>query len=263
MDEDMLRSVDAFSEDDGDRGGIFELSEDTLGASMDQRMVFKSNALLKLSMDSSSKRTLADRCLTVSDFMNKRTSLFSKDRPSAPSNVGRTQSRTLSRTEIKLLENSDQPTKGMLFYILYTLLYSLCFLCASYLYRRNPDLTPFQMLVMRSAFALAFQVIWVNKELKSAVWDGVDRKSVPPLIFRSIQGTATNIINYSVTKFLPLTLIAIVNNMGPLVTVVLAFFILKERIKTFEIVMILLTVGGVLTVVIGESPDAAAADGRP
>ena len=90
----------------------------------------------------------------------------------------------------------------------------------------------------------------VNKELKPAVWDGVDRKSVGPLIFRTIQGTCTNIINYSVTKFLPLTLIAIVNNMGPLVTVVLAYFILKENLKLFEIVMITLTVGGVVTVIL-------------
>jgi drug/metabolite transporter (DMT)-like permease len=63
----------------------------------------------------------------------------------------------------------------------------------------------------------------------------------------------TNIINYSVTKYLPLTLIAIVNNMGPLITVILAFFLLKERIKGFEILMICLTVGGVLIVVLFES----------
>ena len=66
----------------------------------------------------------------------------------------------------------------------------------------------------------------------------------------------TNIINYSVTKYLPLTMIAIVNNMGPLVTIVLAFFILKERIKAFEIVMIFLTVAGVLVVVIFAEPQS-------
>ena len=75
-------------------------------------------------------------------------------------------------------------------------------------------------------------------------------KSVGPLIFRTIQGTFTNIIYFSVTKFLPLTFIAIVNNMGPLVTVVLAYFILKENLKCFEIVMITLSVGGVVTVIL-------------
>lgn len=65
----------------------------------------------------------------------------------------------------------------------------------------------------------------------------------------------TNIINYSVTKYIPLTLIAIVNNMSPLICVILAFFILKERVKGFEILMIVLTVAGIFVVVLFENPD--------
>ncbi len=59
------------------------------------------------------------------------------------------------------------------------------------------------------------------------------------------------------TKFLPLTLIAVVNNMAPLITVVLAFFILKERIKKFEILMILLTVSCVIVVVVGQQNEGS------
>ena len=106
------------------------------------------------------------------------------------------------------------------------------------------------MLLMRSAFALICQAIYVNKELKKAVWDDINRKNVCPLIVRSSQGAITNIINYSVTKFLPLTMIAIVNNLGPPITVLMAFLVLKERIKKFEVLMILLTVSGILIVVL-------------
>ena len=95
-------------------------------------------------------------------------------------------SQSISRTDLKLLEKGDQPTKGMIFYIIYTILYSCCFLCAKYLYDRNPDLSPFQMLTLRSGFALIFQLIIVNKDLKHAVWDDIDRKSAGPLVFRSI-----------------------------------------------------------------------------
>lgn len=111
---------------------------------------------------------------------------------------------------------------------------------------------------MRSIFALACQAIYVNKELKKAVWDDINKKNVCPLIVRSSQGAITNIINYSVTKFLPLTMIAIVNNMGPPITVLLAFLVLKERVKKFEVLMIMMTVAGILIVVIfGESdPDS-------
>ena len=50
----------------------------------------------------------------------------------------------ISRTEVKLIEKSaDRPLAGALYYILYTVLYSLCFLCATYLYNRNEKLNPF------------------------------------------------------------------------------------------------------------------------
>ena len=51
--------------------------------------------------------------------------------------------RTLGRTDLKLLEKPDEPIKGMIIYIIYTFLKSACFLCASFLYRRNPELGSF------------------------------------------------------------------------------------------------------------------------
>ena len=45
-------------------------------------------------------------------------------------------------------------------------------------------------------------------------------------------------------------MIAIVNNLGPPITVLMAFIVLKERIKKFEMLMILMTVAGIMIVVI-------------
>lgn len=70
---------------------------------------------------------------------------------------------------------------------------------------------------------------------------------------RSTQGSVTNIINYSVTKYLSLTFIAIVNNLTPPLTMVVAFCVLKEKIKRFEIIMIVLTVAAIMTTVIGSA----------
>ena len=47
-----------------------------------------------------------------------------------------------------------------------------------------------------------------------------------------------------------MTIIAIVNNMSPLIAVVLAFLILKETLKCFEIVMLIMTLGGIMVVII-------------
>ena len=167
----------------------------------------------------------------------------------------------VSRTEVKLVEakaaSADAPMEGTLLYILYTVLYSCGFLCATYLYNRNEDLVPFQMLTMRSAFAIGCQIIIYNKALKPAVWDGVDRASSGPLFYRSVQGCISSVINFSAAACIPLTMIAIVNNMSPLVTVILAYFILKERVKCFEILMIILLVSGIFIVVLFSDDDTS------
>ena len=46
-------------------------------------------------------------------------------------------------------------------------------------------------------------------------------------------------------------MIAIVNNLGPPITVLCCFLILKEKLKLFEMIMVALTVAAILVVVIG------------
>ena len=143
---------------------------------------------------------------------------------------------------------------------MYTILSASGYLTSTFLYNRNSDLNPFQLLTMRSAFAIACQIILYNRALKAAVWDGVDRASFGPLFFRSMQGCFSSIINFSATACVPLTMISIINNMSPLVTLILAFIILKERIKCFEVVMIVLLVSGIIVVVVfadGEAADSS------
>ena len=161
-----------------------------------------------------------------------------------------------SRTEIKVIEQ-DQPLQGTIYFILYTIFYSLAFLCAAYLYDRNPDLVPFQMLTMRATFALTCLTIFYNKELKKAIWDDIDLKSSPPLIFRSLQGCYDDFISFTATAVIPLTMISIINNLSPLTTVVLAYYVLKERIRAFEIFIIILTVVGIFDVVIFADSDSS------
>lgn len=167
----------------------------------------------------------------------------------------------VSRAEVKLVEakaaSADAPLQGALLFLMYTILSSSGYLTSTFLYNRNADLNPFQLLTLRAAFSMSFQIMLYNRELKAAVWDGVDRASAGPLFFRSMQGVFSNVINFSATACVPLTMISIINNMSPLVTLVLAFIILKERIKFFEIVMIVLLVSGIIVVVVSADGEAA------
>ena len=91
------------------------------------------------------------------------------------------------------------------------------------------------MLVGRSVVGIIVMILWQNVGLKKAVWDGISRDTVSPLVFRSFQGAAVQTINYGTTKYLVLTAIAIITSLNPLVTVVMAYLILKEKIQRFEI----------------------------
>lgn len=77
-------------------------------------------------------------------------------------------------------------------------------------------------------------------------------------MFKTFTGTTTNIINYSVTKYIPLTIISIVANLAPIIVIVFAFLILKETIRRFDLIMMLLTLVGIFAVILfgeNENPD--------
>ena len=77
------------------------------------------------------------------------------------------------------------------------------------------------------------------------------------LIFKTFASTTTNIINYSAAKYLPLTIVAVVANLTPIVVVVLACCILKEKISRFDLVMMILTLGGIFGVIVGGKEENA------
>ena len=59
-----------------------------------------------------------------------------------------------------------------------------------------------------------------------------------------MQGNCTIMINFTSIKFFTLTLVAVVNNFSPLLTVVMAYFILNERLKMFKMVQLIVAFGG-------------------
>lgn len=119
------------------------------------------------------------------------------------------------------------------------------------LYNRNPDLKPFPLLFIRSAWGIAIMMTTINVRLKKDTYDTVSKDQVGSLIFKTFTGTTTNMINYSVTKYIPLTIISIVANLAPIIVVVFAFLILKETIRRFDLAMMLLTLVGIFAVIFG------------
>ena len=119
------------------------------------------------------------------------------------------------------------------------------------LYDREPNLQPFPMLFMRSVFGILLMAAIINTKLKRETWDSVTRDKVGLLVLKTLASSTTNIIQYSITKYIPLTIISIVINLAPIFVFLLAFFILKEVIKRYDFIMLLFTLVGILTVILG------------
>lgn len=65
--------------------------------------------------------------------------------------------------------------KGIIFFVIYCFLKTLSYVVCEMLYNRNPDLKPFPMLFLRSAWGIAIMVAQINIKLKKDTWDTVTR----------------------------------------------------------------------------------------
>ena len=104
---------------------------------------------------------------------------------------------------------------------------------------------------MRSAIAVTTVIVILNVNLKKKVYDGINRKNVGPLIFRTTQGTISNFINYSVTRYIPSSIVSVINQIGPIACMVLAAFILKEVVLCFDICIMGVNLTAILITIYG------------
>ena len=117
------------------------------------------------------------------------------------------------------------------------------------------SLTPFQVIFGKSLFSILTLIVWLNVSLKKNVYNGINRGNVNPLIFRTIQGSVSNMINYSVAKYVPSSIISTVNALSPIITVVFAYLILKEIVMWFDVFICGLNFTAILTTILGADPD--------
>lgn len=84
------------------------------------------------------------------------------------------------------------------------------------------------------------------------MYDSVNKKDYPLLALRTFCSTLTQVINSYSSKYIPITIIGIVNNLSPMVTVLLAFIFLNERLRAIDLVFLVLLAAGIFTVVLGQ-----------
>jgi EamA domain-containing membrane protein RarD len=137
------------------------------------------------------------------------------------------------------------------FFLLYSFLYTANLVSAGFLYRTNPGLGSFQLLYGRSIVATVSIVVWLRSDLKRVTYDEVVGVHDKELTFRSLQSAWSNMIKTAASKYISLLMISVIANLGPPITVVMAFFWLNESVNGFEAVLMFLQMCCAMIVVFG------------
>ena len=149
----------------------------------------------------------------------------------------------------------------MIFFLLCEISFAFNFILAKVIYETKPQTNPYQLLSYRAIISTGLMAIKVNKNVKYVCYDSIEAGHWRPLWMRTIQGILTMFITFTAIKFFTLTLVAAVNNLAPLVTGVLAYFILGENLKTYKLVQLFVAFGGALLMILAMPSEEDPTDG--
>ena len=101
---------------------------------------------------------------------------------------------------------------------------------AQAVFKAAPTLSVMELTFVRGVLCSLFMLLWVNKDAKRVLIDGVERKSLGSLIFRCIQGGLSVMIAFMSIKYFSVSTVGIVCSLKPLIAMALSWAILRERI---------------------------------
>ena len=99
--------------------------------------------------------------------------------------------------DTKDMDNVDKPKPkvdvmnpriGIPAVLLSNLCLALSRLCIKYIFTGHPDIGFSQLLLYRAILSFAFNIIWLNKNLKVEMYDSVKRELIGQLILKGIHG---------------------------------------------------------------------------
>lgn len=104
-----------------------------------------------------------------------------------------------------------------------------------YLFLRNPNLNPFQLLLVGQALtALIFSVV-MNVNFKHYMYDCIDRKVFPLFLARVGCQILMLVCVYTAILGLPPVYVALTSNFSPLLTALFSFILFKVAITKLDI----------------------------
>jgi drug/metabolite transporter (DMT)-like permease len=119
------------------------------------------------------------------------------------------------------------------------------------MYLMNPKLTTSLLLWYGAITSSLIQTAWLGFELKFYMFESVNKDNVKPIAIRTFQNSFSLLVITYALKYFPLTIVSMVGNLSPLLTVVLAYFILGESLTVEKAVQLVLAFVAVTMMVLG------------
>lgn len=119
--------------------------------------------------------------------------------------------------------------------IIYIVLSAFCFALMNMFVRLSGDLPSVQKSFFRNLVALVFAFAILKKD---GVWFSGKRENIKYLFLRSAAGTVGILCNYYAIDRMVLSDASMLNKMSPFFVIIFSFFILKEKIKPPQILIV-------------------------
>ena len=91
----------------------------------------------------------------------------------------------------------------------------------------------------------------MHRDFKQLLWSGIEKRQVHLLITRVGLGLMILACIYTSVMYLPLVYVALVSNLGPLLTAVISYLYLGVRLSTLETSILVISFVGVILLVTG------------
>lgn len=152
----------------------------------------------------------------------------------------------------------DRPTKGVVYYVLSTVLMSANLYCAQGLFKSASHVAIMQLTFVRGVVCSLMVLLMINRNLKKTLWDPVDRRTMPSLIFRCLQGGISVYISFSSINFFNVSTVGIVCSLKPIIACLLGVTMLGEKMSLKDVVCMSAVFIAVFLVIFGaEGSDQA------
>jgi drug/metabolite transporter (DMT)-like permease len=132
-----------------------------------------------------------------------------------------------------------------------TLVQSWNWLSIKIAYILEPDIDGFQILFMRTIFALSFLILIINKNLKFVMIDSFPTENRHFMVYRVLSGLLGISSMMVCVKWFSLTTISVVTGLNPVITMIFGVLTMGEKITQIDVICIILSFFAVILMTVG------------